>query len=682
MAKYVKWKIPFKSLRDGTDYCVYVYEENYMAPAIILKGAAQPFVTEEDNDDDVFKPVRTQSGYIRIVDDGYGINESTNEAVDFNWKNFIPGTDTSHPVILTRTVSGATTKIWYGFMQAQNFSGTLYGNPQERDFPVQCILSVLEGTDINYQQTGIQNFAYLLKQIVDAIPKVGNNERMFSQIIVQGGTHAQSWLMKRIDWQNFVNEDSEGNLSARFNLFQCLEDLCRFWGWTARTYMDKILLMCADDSGETSSLGLNYSALESLAAGTSAGSSFSAFSYPSWTGDIFANVNQADSRQRGPNKSIVRADGNSGEKDMIKIYPDAFIKEMVDGGTYAANGGGFGGSNLSFLRYTNDKTTFDKNFLYGNCRSGYATFNVMFNKANASDIDGFNTIRIKKSFSTTSETAFATLNTKYVHVLADGIIDISAKIYLNGELSEDYNEDTGVGNKHMYIRIGIGKDRENAIWYTGGGWSNTGWSNTMTAVKVTIGSKDNNILTGVKTPDNCEGKLYIDFLGSDDIDENNGQRGFEIVDFLATYMRNSQYYQVTSNVHGNFASLMTDKEFVDIREYRSSNQNNVREEWNADCIYASDNQIKFGYGVLANANSSYMTTANYGAGTERPEQHLANRVTSYWSSAKRKMELEVRSDMVTVTPEYKPTIDLTRMYPIAISRDWHDDIISLTLLEM
>ena len=48
-------------------------------------------------------------------------------------------------------------------MQAQDFGSVLYGNPQEREFPIQCVLTVTQGTDINYQQTQIQNFAYLLK---------------------------------------------------------------------------------------------------------------------------------------------------------------------------------------------------------------------------------------------------------------------------------------------------------------------------------------------------------------------------------------------------------------------------------------------------------------------------------------------------------------------------------------
>ena len=53
--------------------------------------------------------------------------------------------------------------------------------------------------------------------------------------MVQGGGDARTFLMKQIDWQNFSNEDGNGGMTARFTMYQCLEDMCRYWGWTART---------------------------------------------------------------------------------------------------------------------------------------------------------------------------------------------------------------------------------------------------------------------------------------------------------------------------------------------------------------------------------------------------------------------------------------------------------------
>ena len=169
------------------------------------------------------------------------------EKEDSHWEDLIPATDTARPVTLTHDSGGHATVDWVGFMQAQDFGSVLYGNPQEREFPIQCVLTVTQGTDINYQQTAIQNFAYLLKQIVDAIPSAQRPTEFY----IQGGSDAQAWLLKKIDWQNFVSEDADGNLTARYNCYDCLQDMCSFWGWTARTHGTKMYLTMADDSAET-----------------------------------------------------------------------------------------------------------------------------------------------------------------------------------------------------------------------------------------------------------------------------------------------------------------------------------------------------------------------------------------------------------------------------------------------
>ena len=67
----IHWQVKFRSLRANTLYTVSIYDDNYSGSTPVqLKGGEHPFTTEEDNDDDFFTPVRTQSGYLRIVDDG------------------------------------------------------------------------------------------------------------------------------------------------------------------------------------------------------------------------------------------------------------------------------------------------------------------------------------------------------------------------------------------------------------------------------------------------------------------------------------------------------------------------------------------------------------------------------------------------------------------------------------
>jgi hypothetical protein len=295
------YSITFKSLRAGTTYVVNI--GGGTGAAIPLKGGAQPFTTQEDGSDDLFIPVRTQSGYLRIVDDGLDANGNA-----FDWKDLVPETDTSRPVTLT---AGGTT-LWQGFMQAQDFGSLLYGNPQEREFPIQCSLSVTEGSDINYTQKEIRNFAYLLQQILSVIP----SECRPSNIMAQGGADARTFLMKQIDWQNFSTGDGNGGMTARFTMYQCLEDMCRYWGWTARTSGNTLWLIRGAYALD-GFLSLSSSALDTLAGGTSAGSIVSAPSVKQLSGDIFASSYQQELLMRGVYKATVKADGNAAEKRKV-----------------------------------------------------------------------------------------------------------------------------------------------------------------------------------------------------------------------------------------------------------------------------------------------------------------------------------------------------------------------------
>ncbi len=125
----IHWQVKFRSLRANTLYTVNIYDSSYSGTPVQLTGAAQPFETQEDDSDDMFMPVRTQSGYLRIVDTGYAADGVT----PFNFRDLIPTTDTDRPVTLTDDYGEV---VWQGFMQAQNFGSQLFETPQEREFPL------------------------------------------------------------------------------------------------------------------------------------------------------------------------------------------------------------------------------------------------------------------------------------------------------------------------------------------------------------------------------------------------------------------------------------------------------------------------------------------------------------------------------------------------------------------
>lgn len=666
----IHWTISFKSRRSATVYTVNIYDSSYSGSPIPLKGGAEPFITQENDDDDAFIPVRTQSGYLRIVDDGKDADGNA-----FSWRDLLPTTDTDRPVTLT---AGGTI-LWQGFMQAQNFGGVLYGNPQEREYPLQCALCVTEGTDVSFNHMNIENFAYLLDEIVSSIPTIS-----IDTIAIQGGADAQSWLLKLIDWQNFATEDGDGNLTAQYNLFQCLEDICRFWGWTARTYRQTLYLTCADDSSESQWLILTRAQLTTLASGSTAGSTNGSFLTTTLSGDIFANTVNNDYQNRGPNKATVTADVNDGDSDVVMIYPASVIEDMNSGGSYTPSGGGFGGSGSGTVHYTNDVLTFTSNLLEGTCRSGYASFNI----ATSSTGDGTEShcvIKITESFASTSDTGFATLQTARPHAFSDGLFEFSCELFRGYEKYMNYNDSTGEAETSMYMRFGVGMTRASALWYQGGGFGDSqGWISTETAFSVPAGGKDSTFLYVNSRNITLCGYIYIDFLGSNDIEEIDGVRSFDIADFTVTFMRNDTAYTTTQLPTGNFARIV-DREMNSRVVYKSENQNNVRQEWNADTIFASENNTKYGYGVILNDDYTYMEGVTYGSSATivHPEQHLADRVTTYWATSKRKLEIQARTNTVAeISPRYKVTMDGSTCYPIGISYNWRNEIIMLTLLEL
>lgn len=676
MAK--NYTIQFKSLRAGTTYIVNI--GGGTGTPVPLKAGANPFITQEDDDDDMFTPIRTQSGYMRIVDDGYAADGVT----PFNWKDMIPATDISRPVTLTAN----GTVVWQGFMQAQDFGSTLYGNPQEREFPIQCVLTVTQGTDINYQQTGIQNFAYLLKQIVDAIPSAQRPTDFY----IQGGSDAQSWLLKKIDWQNYVSEDADGNLTARFNCYDCLQDMCAFWGWTARTKAQTMYLTMADDSAETNWLYLvendQQHDLTTMAGGTAAGTTTDTFTTTNIdttnSGDIFASTGNDEYVQRGHNKAVVEADTNRGDDDVVNVFDDKTVEEMEDLGWHSGV--------THDIAYTDDLLTVQRNFWNISCRSGYGSLNI--GRTGTGDQAKYiNVVRIKKTGGN-SVTPFVSMETVYEHNFSDGFLMFFGTTYRYANLYENPFHNFSIGRNFMFCRIGIGRTRETAMW-----WNNTAWQSSQIHCRVGIGNQQNFIDKKDEFPfwypkdsawwaENilpvtaCTGKLFIDFLGTDDPDlpAIDGEKSFELCDLKITFQRNAG---VKKEQYPSEQWRITDKDRPTSFSYISNNQNSVRNEWNADCIYATENACKFCYGEIFDPSGALITSVPYAGGQERPEQHLADRVTTYWRTSKRRIAPELRANVVPdITPRHKVVLDRMTAYPIAISRDWWNDITTLTILEL
>lgn len=679
------YSITFKSLRSETVYTLNIGGGS--GTAIALKGGDQPFTTEENDDEDQFTPVRTQSGHIRIVDDGKDANENA-LSTDW-WKDLAPINDTERPVTLTHVVSGSTIIDWQGFMQAQNFGGTLYGNPQEREFPVQCCLSVLAATQVTTTpgSNRLCNFAYLLQYLFNGVPS-----HSFTTFNFQGGAHAQQWLLKRLDWNNFLRESNDNDVEPQYNLYEILEDVCRFWGWTCRQHKTSIYFTCADDTAETTFLTLTPANLTTMANGTTAGTTSAGYSTTTISGDVFASMDNDDFKQRGAGKATVKADVN--EQDTIVQFAPNTVRRQMEG-TPARWTWVQGEEDLTGYFETFTIGSFTSDVLDGSShptRGGFCRRQI-YSSTDADKPFNGDMFLINNAGWTQQEviaTPAISIVTKNAMAFGGGSLILDGDVYFN-EKPCDITDDP-----MLYMGLGISPDGNRAharwwyIYYNNQsqivhGWEQTGGTHYYFAAGVSGGRirscklpVSNVDFDAIPVDASLFGYVHVDFYsllsGYVPID------AFQIANFSIKFSRDT--IDIPTSLDVKRPRYLVEERVTE-KEYTATNQNQTHEEWNADCIFASDNNMEYGYGLLMNADGSFMATAPYAAGNEHPEQHLANRVANYWAVSRRRLGGDFRANTIAdISPQYKVTINGTTCHPVAVSHDWRDDVVKLSLLEM
>lgn len=138
---HVKWQVPFVSL-DNKKYRVDIYEELYTGDPIVLKGGANPFYTQEDDDEDAFLPIRTSSGYLTIIVENMQLIDDIlpNDYHD-RYVELMDVTDELNEVC-----------VWNGFVAPDQYSGNWDKTPFELQLPLVSPLESVRGIRYNAVQ--------------------------------------------------------------------------------------------------------------------------------------------------------------------------------------------------------------------------------------------------------------------------------------------------------------------------------------------------------------------------------------------------------------------------------------------------------------------------------------------------------------------------------------------------
>lgn len=682
----IHWQVRFKTLRGGKVLTASVYDNLYSGDPIQLKGGAEPFTTEEDNDDDPFKAVRQQTGSLRIVDDGYAADGVT----AFNWRDLQPRSDHDRPVILT---DDEDTILWQGFLQAQNFSGTLYEKTQEREFPLQCALSILSSQYPNTTDQGIVNFAYLLNYIATTISTQSSSLVVFTEFIIQGGGDARRWLLKKLQWSNLLDSDSEQNVTAKYDLFTCMEDLCNYWGWQARTEGTRLYLMCQDDDDEQRTITFTPSQLASMAAGSWSGGTEDEdpFVRQDLTGNIFASNDNDDMFMSGPSKVIVKADCNE-QSTVVTFAPPTVQKQMDDAGSYTW----VRGEEDNTGYYTTPLiTSFDSNVLAGTAVSGNGGFcRRQYYSSTEQDNPTKLDMIVVNSWDHTQNTPTIQLQTKRMMSFSNGTLKIGGEVYLSERQWEDDDN-----NDFIVANIGIGMSRATAKWYYLGcspnGVITHGWGDAKTKVNLVVNGSIkgtgiyiytgafnlDSIIEGIPVPATLSGYVFVDIIGGL-YQSTRIMDSFAIGNLKIEFSRESTF--IPSTTSQSTRPRLVSKDRVSTKEYSATNGNAISSEQNIDNVYATDNDMKYGFGLVMNEDNSYMTIAEYRYQTQyaRPEQHFANRIADYWDQSKRCVTTDLRTEVVEpITPLSHLVLDSTHFRTLAISHQWRDDVTTVKMIQ-
>ena len=711
MAK--NYKIQFVSLRAGTTYVLEI--GGGIGTAVQLNGATETFVTEEDRNEDMFQPIRTQSGSFRILDNMCDYDGNIIDATlkwDW-WKDLLPAKDSDRPVRLIHTEGNTTVVDWQGFMQSQTFSGALYGGVQEREFPVLCPLGVLAGTDVNFNR-GLANFACVLKDVCDTIDTKSGNMVHIDTIMVQGGADAQAWLMTKIDWQNFAQEDANGVMRAKYSLYDVLEDTCRFWGWTARTEGTTLYLTAADDAVEQVYLQMDRTQLDTLAGGTAEGTTNEPIPTAQITdtsaNPIFASTDQTDYKVQGPHKAVVKADCNEHDT-IVEFAPKDISDAMGDTYTWVQKqgedlAGYFTTSPINSTSGIGSQTMKVTTPVNPSIPSGAICKRQIYqSKDTESPVVGDMMLVYASHVGYQDVTPSIQLQTLRPMSFSGGSISLGGTAWMGTEPLQQ--EDNLYA---LSFRLGIGMTRESAKWWYMSReiysfspsapieheWKSTPQifnvplqGNTLKSTGVMLAfflsGLSMSIYNAIPVEEDTYGYIFIDIMGAHDYTNGNEIEAFEIANLEISYSRDTiDIPDSTSVVRPR--ELKTER--VTSQEYSAVNSNDSKEEWNANCIFASDNNMEYGYGLLLDASGNIISTVQYGGSAlnqQHPEQHLADRVVNYWATAKRMLDLDViKSNIAAIAPHTKVTVgsESGQFVPLAIGHDWRNDKVKLTLIQL
>jgi len=318
MAWYKRYRVPFQSL-GGDQYVVYIYEKTN-GNVVTLTGAAEPFVTQEDDSDNIFEPIRKQTGYLRVID----------ETQDGSLlESLIPSNNTEKLVRLyfgeyeNGTFNDANL-LWSGFLCAEAYTQPWDNQVKELEFPVKSILAALD--DVFIPETSASSQSKVAKLFVDAFNALGETPR--TVYVISNLNNIETTLLTSIienriffDIEEEQNEGDSVKKLVGMSYYQALSDIVRLFGVSIRMHNNILYIAMYDNAA--GKIGLlqfaSWSNFVDLANGSAYGGSTFGVTEVSILSETFAGIDNVAGFVQGANEAIVRLEIKESDLNLIEL---------------------------------------------------------------------------------------------------------------------------------------------------------------------------------------------------------------------------------------------------------------------------------------------------------------------------------------------------------------------------
>ena len=612
---------------DGDDFDVYVAGSG--SGSLMLSG--EPIVTQEDDSDDMFTPIRLQTGYLNIID--------TTGSV---WSSLMPTTAMERPITLERHQS----VVWRGFLSVQSYGAAYKERPQEFQVPLVCILSILESyrmpvtppSSLGYTPTFKQLIEYMIGQIETATGWTIN-------IYYQGDsqTFNNDRIGLKVQYGALIEDDGDGNLQAKYNNLELMENICKFLGLTARTWHGNVYLTCADDYDNI---------------GTSP-------TFDARSGFSFVNTNNSVCLLQGCGRAKVSSNIDKPNDYLSAPFDKILEKNISHTSTATSYGTGLSGK---IYTLNNVAQSYTFGFVTMSAAGDMSIVGIEYiDNPPSGTIDHDWSIRLRQA---SRSGQYPTTGTKATIKTTRQFHFSYGKLIISGNVFYDKIEDgkhTTVGKTGLInARLIIG----DYAWYGElGRWE---INDEYTDNRFNIEVKNGNIGEGLWT-DVFNSGMTLPCPPS-----LSGSIQFEILD-----LRFASYSDVDNLNLDNLSITYSRGTYRKETSTKIAKASNLRfaNEVNVDTQFSSDFELSdYGFGLVLNSNGQYYN--DIGAG--RPEEALAERIVTFLSQPRKVLSIEIENDQQAsnISPLYDvESPDNDTLYPMAISNKWRDNILILKLIK-